>query len=306
MKVYILKMFILVLSLLFLVGGCTPKTKEVVFRKKYVVIKEGSFGLSEKDLQFVRIKAKLLHANDIRRSEVEEAINYWLSRKESLVYAFYRMKQYEDYIVSVLRKYKLPEELKYLPVVESMYNPFAISKSGAAGIWQLMPFTAKRYGLRVEKDYDERFDPLKSSVAAARYLKDLFAEFGNLELVLAAYNCGEGCVRKRTKKSFWLSKSNLPKETRNYVPLFLALLHIAKNKERYGIYVPDEVNPIQAIKVKISLPVKVFIKIYGLRESTFRDLNPHIRGKVIPEGAYVYIEERYVAQRNSLLHTGGR
>ncbi|WP_459774854.1 lytic transglycosylase domain-containing protein [Aquifex pyrophilus] len=294
------------LSLLLLVGGCTPKTKEVVFRENYVVLKKGSFGLTEEDLYFVRVKARILHANSVKRREVEEALNYWLSRKESLTYAFYRMKKYEKYIVSVLRRFGLPEELKYLPIVESMYNPFAVSRSGAAGIWQLMPFTARRYGLRVERHYDERFDPLRSTVAAVRYLRDLYEEFGNLELVLAAYNCGEGCVRRKARGSFWSSKNNLPEETRNYVPLFLALLHVAKNPDRYGIHVPKNAQTLQRVKVKTTLPVKTFIKIYGLKESVFRDLNPHIKGELIPKGAYVYIEEKYVAERNPLLHTGGR
>jgi len=290
-----MKYFLLMLVILTM--ACSPKTREVVLGSKNVeVLKEGNFYLSEEDFKYVEREALKLRIKIPKRREVEKALVFYLNRKEDLRYAFMRMKRYEDLILPILKKYNLPEELKYLPVIESLYNPFAVSRSGAAGLWQLMPATAKRYGLRVEGDFDERFDVIKSTEAAARYLSDLYREFKDWELVLAAYNCGEGCVRRNAKGDFWKSKDRLPKETRNYVPLFMAILLIATDKERYGVAPQEAEERVVALKLSFPMEVETFLKVFGVKESHFRDYNPHIRGNRIPAGAYIYLEERFLAK----------
>lgn len=132
-----------------------------------------------------------------------------------------------DYMDSVLNKYGLPEELKYLSIVESQLNPKAISKVGAKGMWQFMPVTARELGLKVTKTYDERLNAKKSTVAAAKYLKSLYGEFGDWLLVLAAYNSGPGTVLKAIKRSgsrnFWSLQHFLPAETRGHVKRFIGV-----------------------------------------------------------------------------------
>lgn len=126
----------------------------------------------------------------------------------------------------ILRRYDLPIELKYLAVIESELNPKALSRVGAAGTWQLMPETAKILGLTINESIDERLDPAKSTKAAAIYLRDLYTEFGDWELVLAAYNCGPGPVytamHKSGSKNFWLLQRYLPTESREHVHRFKA------------------------------------------------------------------------------------
>ena len=131
----------------------------------------------------------------------------------------------------VFKEFGLPEELKFLSVVESALNPHAVSRVGATGPWQFMFGTAKAYGLTINKDVDERKDPVQASKAAAAYLKDAFAQFDDWLLAIASYNCGRGAVSRAIVKAggkadFWAISPYLPAETRNYVPKFLSLIHI--------------------------------------------------------------------------------
>lgn len=130
-----------------------------------------------------------------------------------------------------LDRYGLPLELRYLPVIESAYNPTAVSRVGATGLWQFMITTAKRYGLEVNSLIDERRDPIKSSDAAARYLRDLYNIYGDWSLVLSAYNCGPGNTNKAIHRAdgsrdYWKIYPYLPRETRGYVPAFIAANYI--------------------------------------------------------------------------------
>jgi membrane-bound lytic murein transglycosylase D len=130
-----------------------------------------------------------------------------------------------------LEAYNLPLELKYLPVIESALNPKAVSRVGATGLWQFMLSTGKRYGLEVNTLYDERRDPVKASYAAAHYLRDLYKIFDDWNLVIAAYNCGPAKVNKAIHRAkgetdYWKIYPYLPKETRGYVPAFIAANYI--------------------------------------------------------------------------------
>lgn len=274
-----------------LLAGCTPAVKEVTLeRDRVLIIKKGEMKFSEKERRFIKEEAEKFGIDVPESEEIKKYIAYYLRDKKGLEIALRRAKLYLPHIKKILRKHRLPEDLALLPLVESAFNPFAVSPSGAGGIWQLMPDTARRYGLRVDGEIDERFDLEKSTEAAARYLKDLYRIFGSWELVLAAYNCGEGCVSRKTGGgNFWKTKKNLPRQTRRYVPKFFAALLIARDPRKYGISV--DVGEL-SIERKVSdrgYSVRELLHTAGIRESRFRDLNPHIKGEYVPPGAYVYL-----------------
>lgn len=158
-----------------------------------------------------------------------------------------RAEFYFYFFEKKLKKYKLPEELKYLAIVESNLNAKAISPSGAKGLWQFMPKTGAQYGLYENNTISLFFDPIASTDAACRYLRDLYKKFKDWELALAAYNCGPGRVskimKKTGRKTFWSIRSHLPKETQNYVPSFLAVKYV------FDFYKIKNVKP-RALKLK--------------------------------------------------------
>lgn len=138
----------------------------------------------------------------------------------------------------------LPGELKYLPVIESALNPFAVSRVGATGPWQIMYGTGKDYGLQINSSLDERRDPYRSSQAAARYFKDMFQRYGDWLLVIASYNCGKGNVDKAIRRAkgprdFWSIQRFLPRETRTYVPAFIAATYIMNYAGLHGLHIPN-------------------------------------------------------------------
>ena len=148
---------------------------------------------------------------------------------------------YFPLIEDALAKYNIPLELKYLAIVESALNPTAISRAGAAGLWQFMPGTGKMYGLDITSYQDDRFDPIKETEAACKYLRFLYNTFGDWNLALAAYNSGPGNVNKAIrraggKKDFWAIKQFLPKETQGYVPAFIAVNYIMSYSTEHNIF----------------------------------------------------------------------
>lgn len=282
------------LILLFLLlYSCTPKVKEAVYKgykKNVVILQEGEFypELDEESVKYVFIVSQALHIPVPDRREIKEALAKHLKNKRRIENILYRMELYEDIIVGILKKYGLPEELKFLPVIESAYNPSAISRAGAAGLWQFMPHTARLYGLKINSRVDERFDIIRSTEAAARHLKDLYEKFGSWELALAAYHCGEGCVLKKIKGSFWEEMSLLPDETRRYVPSFFALLLLSRFPDKYGLKIRKASRPIKYTYADKGISVRKAARILGISVREFRQLNPHIKGEIIPAGSYVY------------------
>ncbi len=160
-----------------------------------------------------------------------------------------RSDYYFPLFEEIFDAYNLPQELKYLAVIESALKPKAMSRAGAGGLWQFMRGTGKLYGLRIDEHIDERSDPVKATEAAARYLSDLYDIYDDWTLALAAYNCGPGNVKKAIrkaggKKDFWKIYNYLPKETRSYVPIFVAATYAFHYYEAHGIGRLQGVNPI--------------------------------------------------------------
>jgi membrane-bound lytic murein transglycosylase D len=203
-------------------------------------------------------------------------------------------------IKKIFKEEGLPEELSLLAVVESHGNPAAISKAGAAGLWQLMPATARLYGLKVNWFIDERFDIEKSTHAAARYLKYLYSLFGRWDLAIAAYNAGPGTILKRIKalgKDHFWDLTKLPDETLNYVPKFYAVLSVA---ESLGIFKKPSQNHLIKIKVLGRTSLYRISKRLKVPYSITKHFNPQFKRRIVPYGYYVYLPNNYI-HREKLL-----
>lgn len=192
-----------------------------------------------------------------------------------------------------------PEELKYLAVIESSLRPTATSRVGARGIWQFMPVTAREYGLRIDDIIDERLDPEKSTLAAIEYLKRSNKRFKNWTLALASYNSGGGrvnrAVRRAHSKNFWKLKRFLPRETRSYVPAFIAATYVLNHYQEYGLE-PEFPNRDMYLKTKIqieeSFTFEKLAEVIGVETSTLYDLNPAYFRGIVPSNSSIYIPER--------------
>jgi membrane-bound lytic murein transglycosylase D len=198
----------------------------------------------------------------------------------------------------ILEKHDLPAELKYLAVVESGLNATARSRASAVGLWQFMYYTGRTYGLHADWYIDERMDPEKSTVAAAMYIKSLYAMFDDWELALAAYNCGPGNVRKAIrrsgyKKSFWEIYRYLPRETRGYVPQFVAITYALNFAEEHNLIIPEEEYQYQmasdTVMVKNFTNLKTVAHCLDICEDDLETLNLSLKRNVLPEGAKRFI-----------------
>ncbi len=201
-----------------------------------------------------------------------------------------RSGRYREMIRRVLRQEGMPQDLIYLAQAESAFLPRAVSRAGARGIWQFMPFRGQEYDLERNFWIDERSDPEKSTRAAARHLRDLYGMFGDWYLVMAAYNSGPMNVVKGIQRTgyadFWeLYKRNaLPKETKNYVPIILALAMVAKEPARYGIHVTPEAPPkTDTVKPGHSLDLRLAADSIDVDLETLRALNPILVRLVTPD-----------------------
>jgi hypothetical protein len=247
-------------------------------------------GIKDRDRSIEEELKKLSHQSGIdfpiqMNKQVRGYIVYFATeRKGFTTRSLARSKRYLPMIKEVFREYGLPEDLAYLAMVESGFNPQACSPAGACGMWQFIKGTGLRYGLAINGSVDERRDPEKSTRAAAQYLLDLYKQFGSWYLAAASYNCGEGRVQKELRKSnysnFWELSANkcIPGETRNYVPQMIAATIIARNPKKFGfgdvpyqppltphnepdIAVAEVVPPAPAIKppARRSKPAKVLL-----------------------------------------------
>jgi len=189
----------------------------------------------------------------------------------------------------VLDKYGLPLELKYLPIIESAFNVRARSRAGAVGLWQIMYGTARLYGLEINSLVDERMDPFKSTEAAARILKDLYNKYQNWYLVLAAYNAGPGNVNKAIRRSggkrdFWQIYPYLPRETRGYVPGFIAIVYLMNYAKEHNYFeIKVNVNLVSdTVMITDTLHLKQVAEVLNIPIEELRDLNPQYKIDIIP------------------------
>ena len=200
-----------------------------------------------------------------------------------------RFQKYKPVVEQIFAELELPQELVYLSVIESGFNPRAYSRARAAGPWQFMKGTGRIYGLRVNWYIDERRDPVKSSVAAAQHLRDLYDRFGSWPLALAAYNAGAGkitrAIRKSGTRDYWKIRRTrfIRRETREYVPKFMAAVIIATNPTLFGFRVAtDEVHQYDEVLMKNTIHLRTVAKKTGLAFEDLRQLNPELRRSITP------------------------
>jgi len=205
--------------------------------------------------------------------------------------ALARSGRYDEMIRRVLKEEGVPQDLIYLAQAESGFHPLALSRAGARGMWQFMASRATGYGLERDWWVDERQDPEKSTRAAAHHLKDLYNEFGDWYLAMAAYNSGPGTVQNAVKRTgyadYWqLYKRNvLPKETKNYVPIILAVTIMAKNPEQYGLdkVVTEKPVPYDTVKIDYPVDLRLVAECVDTSASTMQDLNPSLLRLTTPK-----------------------
>ncbi len=206
-----------------------------------------------------------------------------------------RSGRYRPEILKALREAGLPEELSWLPLIESGFNVKALSRARALGLWQFIPSTGYKFGLKRDQFIDERMDPEKATTAAIAYLKELHNIFGDWTTVLAAYNCGEGRVLRtiRTQNvnyldNFWDLYERLPRETARYVPRFLATLHILNAPDKYGIDlgIVDPPLTYETVTVAKQVSLRDAARAIGTTEFELRQINPELRYKISPPRSY--------------------
>ncbi len=234
------------------------------------------------------------YADDSPAAEVDRwALRLAVADREATASALLRFRYYEPLIRRALADHGVPADLAFLAFVESGYRPGATSRKGAAGMWQFMGPTGRAYGLEVSAYVDERRDPIRSTYAAARHLRDLFRELGSWHLAAAAYNGGSDRVRRalrgdraREDGAFWRSRSRLPAETRHYVPRVLAAARVGRDPALYGIAVPDSVPPLRFREVRVpgGVPLADVARRYSASERAVLALNPHLTRAMTPPG----------------------
>lgn len=239
---------------------------------------------------------------------VQSYIDLYAQRKREQTARMMGLAQlYFPVFEEALDRYGLPQELKYLAVVESALFPGARSRAAAVGLWQFMIGTGKLYGLDVDSYVDERCDVYKSTDAACRYLRDLHKIFGNWELALAAYNCGPGNVNKAVRRSggtldYWSVYNYLPRETRGYVPAFIAVNYIFNHAADHNIYpvIPNYcAYEVDTMQVCYPLSLDKLAELTGGNAQELRDLNPTFKLGIVPdinEPSTVYIPRTMVSE----------
>lgn len=221
---------------------------------------------------------------------VKQQIEYYAGRRKLQVsYMLGEGKYYFPIFEEALDREGLPLELKYLPVIESALNPIARSRVGASGLWQFMASTGKMYDLEINSLVDERFDPHKSTDAAVKYLKSLYSKYNDWNLVIAAYNCGPGNVDKAIRRSggltdYWSIYPYLPRETRGYVPIFIAATYIMNYYQEHGIDPSIGTKPasMDSVVINKNLHFQQISDVLDIPIDDIRRYNPQFKSDVIP------------------------
>jgi len=246
----------------------------------------------------------------IDHPKVRHFVNYYsITAKNRFHDLLARSGKYMPMIAKVLKQEGLPDELGYLALLESEFVVDARSRNGAVGLWQFIAPTARRYGLRIDRWVDERRDPVKSTRAAAAYLKDLHDYYGRWFLATAAYNAGPGNVdralRQSRAKDFWSikAKARLSEETRNFVPRFIAIALIAGDPQKYDFHDVRYEPPLDYEEVELAAPMKLetLAKLAETSVSTIKNLNPALLRNVTPPGDSGYRVNLPVGQASTFL-----
>jgi len=229
-------------------------------------------------------------------ADVEKEIRSFQGpERDNFIAAYQRSGLYRTTIIKELKKAGIPEELVWLPLVESFFKVNAYSRARALGLWQFIPSTGYKFGLDRNDWIDERMDVQKSTRAAIAYLTELHGMFGDWLTALAAYNCGEGRVLRVISRQhinyldgFWDLYRQLPNETARYVPRFLATLHIVKNPKKYGFDLNNEISPVEFETVKVSkvMKLKDIAEKIDVSEDVLLILNPELRLQMTPDREY--------------------
>ena len=224
--------------------------------------------------------------------QVASYINYFSSRGRSILEnGLVRSGRYDEMIRRTLKEEGVPQDLVYLAQAESGFHPLAVSRVGARGIWQFMASRARGYGLQRDWWVDDRQDPEKSTRAAARHLKDLYQQFGDWYLAMAAYNSGPGTVQSAVKRTgyadFWelYHRNVLPKETRNYVPIIVAVTIMAKNPGQYGLdhLEKEKAAPFDSVTIDYPVDLRLVAECVDVSAADLQDLNPSLLRLTTPK-----------------------
>jgi membrane-bound lytic murein transglycosylase D len=233
----------------------------------------------------------------VLNSHVIQFINYFTGRgRKTMMGSLERAEAYRPMIERALAEEGVPLELIHLAQAESGFRPKARSRARATGMWQFMAFRGEQYGLRRDRSIDERYDPEKATVAAAQHLQDLYIEFGDWYLALAAYNSGPMRVKRAIERAgsrdYWtlLDRKFLPRETRNYVPIIVAMIYVAKNLDMYG-FDKEEMTPAEEIvydtvEVDSEIHLELIADITGSAEAEIKELNPALLRSATPPFPY--------------------
>ena len=240
------------------------------------------------DSKFTVIDDRDGHIPLVRNKQVDQFITYFTAAKGRKQFEVWmkRYQYYKNLILPILKKNEIPEEIYVLAMIESGLNPKAYSRANASGMWQFIYSTGKSYGLDRDWYVDERRDIIKSTQAACEYLKEMNKLFDNWYLTIAAYNCGQGRVLRASKLhqtyDFWQMHS-LPKETRNYIPYYLAAAIITRDPASYGFSIP-KVEPFEYDEVVLdnSADLSVLARVAGITLKEIRNFNPELRQSATP------------------------
>jgi len=267
--------------------------------------------IQEKDNLRLLIAQRIQEYNAARRNpavsnhkSIPLTDNQWVEReiksflgpeRKAFEEGYRRAGFYKDYIIEELRKAGLPDDLVWLPIVESLFKPLALSSARALGLWQFIRTTGLSFGLNQDKYVDERRDPYKSTIGAIKYLDYLHSFFGDWTTALAAYNCGEGYVQRVINSqnisyldNFWDLFQRLPFQTARYVPRFIAVVKIIQDPAKYGITLPEPYAPLKFDTVEINHPAKLssLAATLGIESSELEFLNPELRYQSTPDKPY--------------------